>query len=189
MKAIIPFLLLASCGEPFCENPDFEVAGLKICTDDPVDPEEIEIVVRVTEEKTKKIYSYSPIPSNTFEDYRRSDIRIQFINEALVADCKKLEGGMYRCEKSVSGMMMTQGSDMYRVYVRYIKCLANTSLSHEMLHVLEDLYLGGPQGENGHSAPYMFQQDAKKQGILIQDTIELKIYEETKPLLKSCQGS
>lgn len=189
MRAIISFLVLttAACdmlNGSFCENPDFEAAGIKICTDDPVDPEEVKTIVRIMEEKVREVYPQ--VPSDTFGDYKRNNIRVQFVNASLGRDCEELGDGVHQCESPIGGSMI-QGFNIYRIYIRYHKCLASTSLDHELLHVLEYLYLDGPQGKDDHSTPFMFIQDAKEQGILIQDTIELKIYADMKPLLDSCQ--
>lgn len=185
---LIPFLLIiVSCRGDFCEDPDFEAAGLKICTDgNPIDPEEVEIIAKTVEQKIQEVYSQ--VPSNTFEDYKRNDIRVQFIDEILAINCEELEADIYKCEDSIGGAIV-ENFNIYKIYVRYTRCLANTSLDHELLHALEYFYLDGPQGEDGHSAPFMFKIDAKRQGILDQDTIEQKIYNEVRFTLPSCIGT
>ena len=97
MRALISFLFLTvSCGGDFCEEPDFEVAGLKICTDSPVDPEEVEIVVEIVERRVREVYPQ--VPTNTAEGYKRNDIRVQFIDSDLSTECEELSGGIYQCK-------------------------------------------------------------------------------------------
>lgn len=180
--------LLSACDvydeEGFCQNPSFEIAGLKVCTEHSVDSKEIEIVARIVEQKVREIYPQ--VSPSTFDDYQRNDIRIQFIDGALLLGCKEIESGIYVCEKNIGGL--TQGSfDIYKIYIRHHDCLAGTSLVHELLHVIEYFYLDGPQGEDQHSRPYLFHQDAKEQGISVEDTVEQKIYNAVEPLLQSCR--
>lgn len=187
LKTFIPLFLIVtvSCAGDFCEDPDFEAAGLKICTDSYVDPEEIAIVAKIVEQKVREVYPQ--VPTHTFRDYKRNDIRVQFVDEFLAIGCDSVGDGVYTCETIAGGVTTETAFNIYKIRIYYNECLIRSSFDHELLHVIEFLYLDGPQGEEFHSRPYMFKLGAwKKQGIPIQDTIEQKIYEEARPILQSC---
>ena len=177
------FLALAaitalSCGDDKAEikcMDEFSAGGLKVCSEGPLSAEEIEYTVRVVEEKTAERYSQV---SNLKEKLKNHKVHIYFIDDPLSMECKELEHGIFRCEKHISGVNVN--GDV--IYVKYHKCLAYTSVGHEILHSIERYYLGDiPHGD--HATPWLFEQADWEHYT---ETVEYKIFVEQFLNLDSC---
>jgi len=183
MKKIIVLCgLILSCGGEMtkeeCPGDWYyeDVAGLTICSDGKVDPDEIRYAVQVIEQQTAIRY---PEVNNLAELLKEKKVSVYFIDEALAVNCEPVENGVYRCDKDIGGANV----DGHRIYVRYNSCLAFTSLGHEILHSIEKYYLNIPDDVD-HTVPWLFEIGNPGHQT---ETVEYKIFLDLYFNVASCQ--
>lgn len=171
-------ILMLSCGE---EEPtikckqEFTAGGLKVCSEADVSADEIERSVQIVEEQVKERY---PEVSNLKDKLKNKKVHIYFIDDPLSMECSEIEHGIFRCDKHISGVNV----DGDVIYVQYYKCLAYTSMGHEILHSIEKYYLGDiPHGD--HATPWLFEQADWDHYT---ETVEYQIFVEQFLNLDSC---
>lgn len=168
LLSLFLLIFLASCGKSYdCDSPDFHTAGLDVCAKGlSVVPEHVELAVQFVEQRTQEVY---PEVVETAKKYNNKGVLVVFLDSDLSVECEEIENGIYKCKQHIGGANTNWGRKMF---VKYHKCLAFTSLPHELLHSIEEFYLGGYSKD--HETPEMFVQDAENQGIEYQETIEWK---------------
>lgn len=187
MRFILPILLIwwtaiafscSSCGKQ--DKGDCEVqyhtSGMDVCFDIDVQPEEVDEVVSAVE-----FYTQAVVPEvvNFADRMEKKDLSVYFIDENLVNGCEVVENNIEACEDIGGVTIVYYPTDIIRIYVErreHQKCLAYSSFAHELLHVIEHLYLGKHTvksiSDNSHDTPFFFAQDAKRQGIKMEQTLE-----------------
>jgi hypothetical protein len=171
-----------ACGEiEFCPVPDFTVAGLDICTNGlEISPQEIETITELAERHTNFYYPEVVNVVDRFEEW--GSLKVEFIDSDLSVDCEHIGDTVYKCKHHIGGAT----ASFRRIYIEYYECLAHTSLDHELLHVIDYLYLNGPRGNTGHATEHLFTQ-AVEDFIDKKEAVEYKIYLEARSILPSCQ--
>jgi hypothetical protein len=153
-KALFVLLLTTtSCGYADIKcREEFYAAGIGICSEKPLDRQEIEYSVGVLEEKVAEVY---PQVSNLPAMFDKHWVNVFFVNDLLAAECEEIDDGISRCEDFIGGVNTDNG---ITIYVAYYPCLADTSFSHELMHSIETFYLKGVD-KIGHGPPQFYMQD------------------------------
>jgi len=164
----------------------YHTSGMDVCYDIEVKPEEVDLGVQIVEEYVRSIY---PEVTNFAQKMERKNVSIYFIDGDLVNDCEKVENNAQVCIDIGGITFIYYAQNVISIYVEkrdYQRCLGETSFGHELLHVVEHLYLDVGIGEiNDHTLPYFFIQDAERQGINPALTLEFLIDSDLQTFCKA----
>jgi len=184
-RLLLLIFVLPACGNQIVtqgvclrESNWFQAGGLNICSEvlGGVSGEEVETLIEIVETETKQYY---PGVDNLPKKFKDKGIDVLFIDDHLAQDCEEIELGIYRCENTLGGATIDDGS--VRIYLVYRECLAYSALDHEVLHLIEKLYLGGSPGD--HSTPSLFIETTEPS----RDAVEYMVFNEAIDTLESCQ--
>lgn len=159
MKILIACLsiLLFSCSEPPMCISAFPAGGMNFCiqydtSTEPINTNIIEDLVSITEFSASEYY---PTIVGVRDMLDRHDVTVVVTKLNLVQYCHDAPfNDTYVCEKDISGI--NSNSDFIMIEDPMIKnCFFFSALMHEILHTIDDVYLGG----SNHDTPYMFKQN------------------------------
>ena len=172
----ILFFTLFACGADESNKInctyEFKAGGLNICSEDEINPDEIEYAVQIVQEKTAEKYPQVVDLKNTLSE---NNTKVYFINDNLNIDCEKIKQDIYRCHDNMGGINIEK-----EIYVIYNNCLGKTAFAHEILHSIEIYYLSDV-AVGGHQTVDFFTQTY---GV---GAVEHKIWTELMNNLESCK--
>jgi len=182
IKFSILIILLASCNAGTVSviantncRYNFHAGGLEICSEQSLDPQEIEYAVQVVEEQTALKYPQVVNLAGTLEE---NGVSVYITDDPLSLNCEEMALGVYRCEDHIGGVNFSG----LLIFVRYDVCSAFIPLGHELLHSIEQFYLNDiPHGD--HETPWLFEQNYHDSP---RDTVEFKIFMELFENVPSC---
>lgn len=152
---LIAVNVVAGCGDMECRGESFFTAGLLVCSEGDVDPSAIGEVVQIVEEEVQVYY---PEVVDLVSKFEKNNVKLQYIENPLAMDCKKVPGlkDLNECKEVVGGVTDQDSGNMY-ITLRD-SCAGSIVLVHEMLHTVEKLYFGS--APMSHDRPYFFTQSA-----------------------------
>lgn len=176
MKYSIIFLSLFLCQACEPTDCDFRLSNICFISQHPIDAQQLETLISITEEELLKQYPNTIPFSKSVEE---GNITVRTTDKALAVNCRpfrtdnefRLGYDLYECEMYVDGMAI----DGEYLDIVYSPCLKKTALSHELLHSFEYYNMSsGPTVD--HSTPWLFYQFADRNDLARTDVVEGKIY-------------
>lgn len=178
------FITQLGCGEEeLCQSSDLKLGGLCIQKGFDVREGEINAMIDVLETTTQKHY---PEVVDIAGKFRDEKVRVEFTKDDLALHCEKYEKDVYQCKDLVLGV--NYGG--HHIYLSYDECLGDTALSHELLHSIEQFYLGVKSDKdksNDHLTPWLFMESLPEdEWASLFDVVEVRAMITLRCTLERC---
>lgn len=176
---MLAVILLGACGDDGSDKIVCEYIPSGLCIDTrglQVSLDEIEYMVGVLEEQIQFFY---PEISNLPEAFKNLEATVTFIDGDLALDCSRVPNspeGLEVC-RNIGGVNYLY----HNMFVEYHRCLSWTALGHELLHSVENYYLGVDDAR--HDTEWFFDQSRNGSGPI---HIESRVRNATIYNLPSC---
>ncbi len=177
-------MAFTSCGGTIyvSECEWFEAGGLSVCSLEPIDPAEVEELILVLQEELLVRFPNAEGVADMLQD---EGVTATFLKVGgLAQNCHETGyDNLYACDKLISG----QNRDGVEIIATYRKCLADTSLAHEILHSVQFFILESSEDEMmNHSTPWLFAEWGWDHGQTW-NTVDDMIWLRLRDTLPSCQ--
>ncbi len=173
------FLLLTNCGgdgtafTDFCLER-FDAGGMDICSEFETSSYLPTLIDDLTDLVEAEAQVYYPEVINLREMLADKNVTVTLIDDSLSINCAPIHNNIDRCEGTLSGFNRG-GKD---ITVSYVSCNSMSTLGHEILHSVEQYYLGGLTPE--HTTSDMF--DETNGGEKIETQVRKIVYNRCKSL-------
>lgn len=173
MKYLPLIIFLAACGtEPVCEEPTFTAAGLAFCVEEglDVDPAEVEHLAALLEEKVNELH---PEISGLSEVFADNEVTVNIQNGDVGLNCVEISEGISKCDKVTGGATAKSEKSQsgMQIFVSFDPCLNESALIHELLHIIQILFIATPPPDDTHNVPGFFYEP------LVGNSVETQVRE------------
>ena len=157
MKYLFLMIFLLGCNQSHECVDSFSSGGMGFCIQydasaEPINKNIIEDIVEIIELSAQKYYSHIVNVRDMLDNYNVTVLVTEF---DIVRYCHKASiNDVMVCEEDLGGI--NSRSDFILIESPFVKnCFFYSPLMHEILHTVDDVYLGG----SNHNTPYMFGQN------------------------------